>query len=148
MYFSLVNLRGAAASIAIGLLVYFLIIRVCLMKKDENGVKIYADVWPQWLDLERWIYRPVLLRFLPFVGAFAARAVYAVGDTVVLLCRKLLFVRAKDVFTPPQDSRFGTYNEPTGRRKVIPKSLAYSLLLFGIGVVAVMLYLLIYNGVH
>ena len=146
-YFSLVNLRGAAASIAIGLLVYFLIIRVCLMKKDENGVKIYADVWPQWLDLERWIYRPVLLRFLPFVGAFAARAVYAVGDTVVLLCRKLLFVRAKDVFTPPQDSRFGTYNEPTGRRKVIPKSLAYSLLLFGIGVVAVMLYLLIYNGV-
>ena len=55
-YFSLINLRGAAASIAIGLIVYFLFIRVCLMKKDENGVKVYADVWPSWLSIEHMIY--------------------------------------------------------------------------------------------
>ena len=144
-YFSLINLRGAAASIAIGLIVYFLFIRVCLMKKDENGVKVYADVWPSWLSIEHMIYRPVLLRFLPFVGALIARAVYAIGDTVVLLCKKLLFVKSKDVFTPPEDNRFGTYEAPVKRKRDIPKSLSYSLLLFGVGVVIVMMYLIIIN---
>ena len=144
-YFSLINLRGAAASIAIGLIVYFLFIRVCLMKKDENGVKVYADVWPSWLSIEHMIYRPVLLRFLPFVGALIARAVYAIGDTVVLLCKKLLFVKSKDVFTPPEDNRFGTYEAPVKRKRDIPKSLSYSLLLFGVGVVIVMMYLVIIN---
>ena len=144
-YFSLINLRGAAASIAIGLIVYFLFIRVCLMKKNENGVKVYADVWPSWLSIERMIYRPVLLRFLPFVGALIARAVYAIGDTVVLLYKKLLFVKSKDVFTPPEDNRFGTYEAPVKRKRDIPKSLSYSLLLFGVGVVIVMMYLIIIN---
>ena len=144
-YFSLINLRGAAASIAIGLIVYFLFIRVCLMKKDENGVKVYADVWPSWLSIEHMIYRPVLLRFLPFVGALIARAVYAIGDTVVLLYKKLLFVKSKDVFTPPEDNRFGTYEAPVKRKRDIPKSLSYSLLLFGVGVVIVMMYLIIIN---
>ena len=144
-YFSLINLRGAAASIAIGLIVYFLFIRVCLMKKDENGVKVYADVWPSWLSIEYMIYRPVLLRFLPCVGALIARAVYAIGDTVVLLCKKLLFVKSKDVFTPPTDHRFGTYEAPVKRKRDIPKSLSYSLLLFGVGVVIVMMYLIIIN---
>ena len=144
-YFSLINLRGAAASIAIGLIVYFLFIRVCLMKKDENGVKVYADVWPSWLSIEHMIYRPVLLRFLPFVGALIARAVYAIGDTVVLLYKKLLFVKSKDVFTPPEDNRFGTYEAPVKRKRDIPKSLSYSLLLFGVGVVIVMMSLIIIN---
>ena len=144
-YFSLINLRGAASSIAIGLIVYFLFIRVCLMKKNENGVKVYADVWPSWLSIEHTIYRPVLLRFLPFVGALIARAVYAIGDTVVLLCKKLLFVKSKDVFTPPTDHRFGTYEAPVKRKRDIPKSLSYSLLLFGVGVVIVMMYLIIIN---
>jgi len=144
-YFSLINLRGAAASIAIGLIVYFLFIRVCLMKKNENGVKVYADVWPSWLSIERMIYRPVLLRFLPFVGALIARTVYAIGDTTVLLFRKLLFVKSKDVFTPPEDNRFGTYEAPVKRKRDIPKSLSYSLLLFGVGVVIVMMYLIIIN---
>ena len=73
-YFSWVNLKGAVASLSIGVIVYFLIVRMCLMKRDATiGKRVYIDVWPRWMDIERWIYRPVLLRFLPFVGAFAAR---------------------------------------------------------------------------
>ena len=72
-------------------------------------------------------------------------AVYAIGDTVVLLCKKLLFVKSKDVFTPPTDHRFGTYEAPVKRKRDIPKSLSYSLLLFGVGVVIVMMYLIIIN---
>ncbi len=145
-YFSLINLRGAAASIAIGIIVYFLFIRVCLMKKNENGIKIYADVWPSWLSIERMIYRPVLLRLLPFAGALAARTIYVAGDTAVCLFRKLLFFKSKDVFTPPTNHRFGTYDAPVQPKRIINKSLAYSLLLFGVGVVAVMLYLMIINA--
>ena len=40
---------------------------------------------------------------------------------------------------------FGTYEAPVKRKRDIPKSLSYSLLLFGVGVVIVMMYLIIIN---
>ncbi len=147
-YFSWENLKGAIVSIAIGLLVYFLFIRVSLMKRDENGIKVYIDVWPRWLDIERVIYRPLLLRFLPFVGAAVARAVYLVGDGTVWLYKKLLFAGSKDTFTPPENHQFGTYDAPVKRKKAIPKSFAYSLLLFCIGAAAVLLYLILANAIR
>ncbi|MFR1213532.1 MAG: hypothetical protein ACLSCV_01015 [Acutalibacteraceae bacterium] len=104
-------MRGAAASIAIGLIVYFLFIRVCLMKKNENGVKVYADVWPSWLSIERMIYRPVLLRFLPFVGALIARAVYAIGDTTVFLFENCC-LKSKMYSCLLRITVFGTYEAP------------------------------------
>jgi len=63
-YMSLVNLKGAAISIAVGAVVYFGIVRQLLMKR-ENGVKRYVDRWPVWLDIENLIYRPLLLKWLP-----------------------------------------------------------------------------------
>lgn len=66
-YFSLTNLSGGIISIVIGVLVYLLFIRRLLMKKGQNGLRVYINAWPQWLDLENLIYRPILLRFLPFV---------------------------------------------------------------------------------
>lgn len=65
-YFSLENLLGAAESIAIGLAVYFLIVRPLLMKK-QDGCRVYLNRWPAWLDLENSVYRPILTRFLPNV---------------------------------------------------------------------------------
>ncbi|MBQ9943699.1 MAG: sodium:proton antiporter [Clostridia bacterium] len=65
-YFSLENLKGAAWSIGIGMAVYFLIVRPLLMKK-ENGRRIYVNRWPDWLDLENSVYRPLLLDILPRV---------------------------------------------------------------------------------
>lgn len=59
-YFSLVNLKGAAISLAIGALVYIGFIRKFLMGKDEQGRVVYQNVWPGWMDLEDLIYRPVL----------------------------------------------------------------------------------------
>ena len=116
-YFSLINLRGAAASIAIGLIVYFLFIKsMSHEKRMKTEVKVYADVWPSWLSIEHMIYRPVLLRFLPFCGSTDCKGSVCSGDTVVLLCKKLLFVKSKDVFTPPTDHRFGTYEAPVKRK--------------------------------
>lgn len=72
-YFSFANLKGAAISITIGALVYFGVIRKCLMGKDEKGRICYVDVWPKWLDLEDLVYRPV------FTKAAAALAGYLCG---------------------------------------------------------------------
>lgn len=66
------NLKGAAISVAIGILVYVVVVRLLLMKK-EDGRRVYVNRIPSWLDLEDTVYRPVLLYFLPFVCAFVCR---------------------------------------------------------------------------
>ena len=57
--------KGAAISLGIGALLYVCFIRRVLMK---DGV--YADLWPQALDLENLLYRPLLTKWLP--GCFGA----------------------------------------------------------------------------
>lgn len=59
-YFAWENLKGGLISIAIGLLLYFVVVRRFLMK---DGV--YVDRWPRFLDMERFLYIPILLRALP-----------------------------------------------------------------------------------
>lgn len=61
-YLSLNNLKGAAISIAVGVLVYVLIVRKLLMRDGR-----YVNLWPAKLDLEELVYRPLLLRWLPGV---------------------------------------------------------------------------------
>ena len=61
-YLSPENLKGAAISIVIGLALYFLFIRRFLMKDGK-----YVDRWPEKLDLENLLYRPLLLKWLPGV---------------------------------------------------------------------------------
>jgi len=59
-YLSLENLKGAAISIVIGAVLYFFVVRRLLMK-DGN----YVNLWPEKLDLESLLYRPLLLKWLP-----------------------------------------------------------------------------------
>ena len=61
-YLSLENLKGAVISIVIGMGLYFLFIRKFLMKDGR-----YVDRWPEKLDLENLLYRPLLLKWLPGV---------------------------------------------------------------------------------
>jgi len=67
------NLKGALASLSIGAILYIFIVRGCLMKKDEEGRSVYVNLWPQWIDLEKSVYRPLLLTVLPAIGALVAR---------------------------------------------------------------------------
>ena len=59
-YLSLENLKGAAVSLAIGALVYLLVVRKLMMRDGR-----YVNLWPSKLDLEDLVYRPLLLSWLP-----------------------------------------------------------------------------------
>lgn len=59
-YFTWVNLKGSLISIAIGAALYFTVVRGWMMEKGS-----YVNRWPQWLDLEEGLYRPLVLQILP-----------------------------------------------------------------------------------
>ena len=67
-YFSLNNLKGSLISIVSGILIYWLLIKTWMMQKNADGKTEYMNRWPKVLDLEDYLYRPVLLRILPAIG--------------------------------------------------------------------------------
>ena len=105
-YFSGENLMGAVKSIAIGVVVYFLVVRLLLMAKDEKGVRVYVNRWPEKLDLEDLVYRPVLLKLLPGVCTLVVRFVAELPETVVVFLRDTIFSKRKKHRPVPVGNRF------------------------------------------
>jgi len=107
-YFAWVNLKGSVISIAIGAVLYLAVVRRWMM---ADGV--YVNRWPEWLDLEEKLYRPLLLTalpgifgricclmdkamdvlagILPKVGAGVAGVLDIFTDGVVVLLRKTVY---------------------------------------------------------
>ncbi|MPM03547.1 NAD(P)H-quinone oxidoreductase subunit 2, chloroplastic [bioreactor metagenome] len=139
-YFSLVNLEGAAISIAIGAAVYFLVVRT-LLRKEKEGEILYLSLWPQILDLEDLVYRP-LIQAVSFAGAVCARIAASVGDFITLVGEKLLFLRAPGVFVPKRNENFGVYQKKP-KIILIKEAFSFSLMLSGLGVVVTLLYILL-----
>ena len=61
-YLSWENLKGAAISVGIGAAVYLGVVRTWMRREGA-----YVNRWPEKLDLEELLYRPLLLRWLPGV---------------------------------------------------------------------------------
>jgi len=117
-WFSLENIKGAAISITIGALVYILFVRGFLMSKqdvNEFGVrniedvisgkakeeaesrkyKMYVNRWNKYIDIENAIYRPILLKFLPFVFGVICRFLDSLVDWFVVLLRNTIYKDSK-----------------------------------------------------
>ena len=117
-WFSLTNIKGAAISIAIGIAVYFLFVRKFLMSKyevNEFGLesleevlsgelkekasnrkyKMYVNRWNKYFDLENVIFRPILLKFLPFVFGVVCRFLDSIVDFIVVFLRKTIYKDSK-----------------------------------------------------
>lgn len=145
-WFSLENLKGAAISLAIGAAVYLLVIRTLLMRKDKTGRKVYVNLWPAWLDLETLLYRPLVEKLLPFLGALVSRILDNLTDWLVALLNHTL-LRRKPI--PPRDDEDyapGEYTPHIRRSHTLQRisgSVSYSLLLFGLGFCAAMGYLIL-----
>lgn len=88
-YFSLTNLKGAGISVLIGAGLYLLIVRPLLMRKTKSG-REYAERWPSFMDLEDYVYRPLIKAFC-FVGGFLCRILDGLVDNIVVILRKLVF---------------------------------------------------------
>ena len=112
-YFAWVNLKGSVISVAIGAVLYLTVVRRWMIVKGT-----YVNRWPQWLDLEEKLYRPLLLTvlpgifgricglldklmdnvsvILPRVGAGVAGVLDILTDGVVVILRKTLYRDARD----------------------------------------------------
>lgn len=88
-FYSFANLKGGLISISIGALVYVIIVRPLLMAK-ENDNRVYVNRWPKWLDIEDYIYRPILLGFLPGIGGFISRICDSLVDVIAVIIRKTI----------------------------------------------------------
>jgi hydrogenase-4 component B len=138
-YFSWTNLQGALLSLAIGVVVYFLVVRTVFCRRTADG-PAYPDLWPEKLDLENLVYRPVVYG-LAFAGALCARVAAGIGDFLVLAGEKLLYLRAPGVFVPKQNENFGVYARKP-KRFLIGETFAFDLTLAGVGLVGALAYIL------
>jgi len=100
------NLKGSAISVTIGLLVYFGFVRTCLMQTEQKKGKgkskakrVYVNRLLPWMDLEKTVYRPVILGFLPFVLAFFSRICDTLVDGFVNLMKKTVVAPRKHKMT-------------------------------------------------
>lgn len=174
-WFSPESLKGAGISLLMGVVIYLAAVRLWMMKKEEGG-RVYVNRWHRYLDLENVIYRPVLLKGLPFVFGVLCRALDSMVDFVVVLLRKTVYKDSK----LPHELEEGTrithamgclanglekganatiwrkrprnvdyvhkyalvYEEMSEEGTIIGRSLSFGLLLFCIGLIITVVYLL------
>lgn len=175
-YFSFINLKGGLTSIVIGAVIYLLIVRLWLIKKEETGI-VYLNRWKSYLDLENVIYRPILLKALPFAFGVLCRVLDSLIDTIIVLLRKTIyrdsklpheleegtllthitgcilntFERAANITIWKKhkkdidfEHKFAMLNEELSEDStIIGRSLSFGLLLFCIGLIITVVYLLL-----
>ena len=80
--FAAANLKGSILSLVIGAVIYLAIIRLLMMKDGR-----YVNRWPEKLDLEDLIYRPLLLTVLPAIGNVVCRFFAVLPDGFMIFTR-------------------------------------------------------------
>ncbi|MBR7150452.1 MAG: sodium:proton antiporter [Oscillospiraceae bacterium] len=171
-YFAPVNLKGAAISLSIGAAVYFLLLRRSAglsygRAVSRLGAALSARLLRAGMGLLNFLallVRPldalgdktaqklgllaIPARFCAALGdktvqklrllAIPARFCAALGDWVVAVAMKLIFYRAPRIIVPRQHEGYDAKRQ----EHIVEKSFSLDLLCFGIGLVAVLLYLL------
>jgi len=126
-YFAFVNLKGALISLAVGAVTYFGFVRTLLMRNGE-----YVDLWPGWLDIERSIYRPLLLEFLPLLLTAAARLLASLFDWLLSVSRMLLYMGNEELGENDVDESFAVYPKDMETSRGAAATLGYGLALAGL----------------
>jgi hydrogenase-4 component B len=143
------NLKGAFASLLIGVIIYILIIRGCFMSKESSsGNYVYVDLWPKNLDIEKKIYLPLLFKLLPAIGILLAKFMNNIFFIFISVFRYFFNPIKNSCVENKRDSKlidfFKSRLQGNGiiRIKAIFNSLDYSLLFCISGVVAVLIFIL------
>lgn len=98
-YFRFENLKGSLISLAIGAVLYLVIGRGWMMKREGEpalsgllkGDGVYVDRWPKGIDLEEHLYRPLLLGVLPAVCGGICGILDTLTDALVVFLRKTVY---------------------------------------------------------
>ena len=95
-FFAWVNLKGGLITLVIGTLVYLFVVRTWMYDKEKG----YINRWPEWLDLENGVYRPVLVKFIPAVLSAIARVMNGFGEYAAKASLNIIvfFSRVMDEF--------------------------------------------------
>ena len=99
--FSLTNLKGGAVSLLIGALIYLVVVRKLLMTEGR-----YVNRWPEKLDLEDLVYRPLLLVVLPAIGGAFARLAAMLPDGIIIWMRRTILRERRRVTEQIHPSQF------------------------------------------
>ncbi len=99
-------LKGGLTSIVIGcgLLVLY------LLTAGRGGE--YRNVWPEWLDLEEKVYRPLLLSVIPLTAGLVARVMDVATDRLVYALRRTIL---KDAPLPAHRVEGNVFTHVAGR---------------------------------
>jgi hydrogenase-4 component B len=103
-YFSLKNLSGALISIAAGAVVYVLIVRLIMLRKKGEG---YRDIFPKWLDMEKYVYRAVFYTAIPFLLGIISRIFDSIVDIIVIFLRKTVYCDRALPYELPEGNHLG-----------------------------------------
>lgn len=92
-YYSLKNLSGALISIAVGAAVYFVVVRLLMLKgiSSERKEEGYHEIFPAWINMEKYVYMAVLYTAVPFVLGIISRILDSIVDIAVVLLRKTVY---------------------------------------------------------
>jgi len=75
-FFNLTNLKGGAITLVIGTAVYLTVVRKWMYSEKEG----YINRWPDKVDLENLVYRPLLEKAVPAVLSFFAKIMNVLGE--------------------------------------------------------------------
>ena len=138
-YFSWVNLKGAVISLSIGAVLYFVVAQFTVITKEKK----YINPWNQKFTVENMLWKPLVFTVLPTVFGFIGRIIDKLPDVFLFIFRKV-FMRTAKI-----PNSFWVGKKTPREEGVAPlafhvtESLAYSLLLFGLGLVATIVYLFV-----
>lgn len=164
--FTVECLVGAGKSLIIGLIVYLAFIRVVLMR-TENGKRVYVNIWPEWLDLENSVYRPLIMGGLVnvlgficsifdnftnfvtpriiFILSFIFRVCDKLVDGIVSILKTTLFVAINTIKSGDAFAVLNVESDSSKAVKTVTDSLSVSLLLFCLGLCIALIYLVVLN---
>ena len=163
-YFSMINLKGAAISLLIGMILYLTVVRGLLMK--QGGERQYWDPIPAWCNLEYGLYRPLLL-FAAEVLLVTAAFVDRIGFRLLFrglpaVCMKgyrwlldrrgrLIWLLTGEEYVPRpsleqvvDDPHFGVYADHPQAERGVLHSFAFGLILTGLGLVFAILFIFLH----
>lgn len=141
-WFAWVNLKGAFTSLGIGVLIYLFIVRLFLTSRDGKAT---VRSLPAWIDLEQHIYLPLIQTFV-FTGALLARIFHTISGGLLVLIERTLLAKNQPLITEGTDDHFALYSRGYVSPSKYAQTLAQELMLFGVGLIITLFYLLIVNA--